>query len=129
LATGLERAASSLSVSLMTTTEDEEAEEAWEEGIAPALPVLSSVRAAGVVSFRSSDAVNSRGLSFQVGVDDSAMSPWLPRFLVGIDDSAMSPGLLRFQCRSNYSPRRSIDVDKTRLASTTSFRPLIRVRL
>jgi hypothetical protein len=83
-ATGLERAASSLSVSLMTTTEDEEAEEAWEEGIAPALPVLSSVRAAGVVSFRSSDAVISRRLL---------------SFPVAVDDSAMSPG--RFQCRSH----------------------------
>jgi hypothetical protein len=75
LATGLERAALSLSLSLMTTTEDEE-EEAWEEGIAPTLPVLASVRAAGVVSFRSSDAVISRRLlSFPVAGDDSAMSP------------------------------------------------------
>jgi hypothetical protein len=72
-------------------TEDEE-EEAWEEGIASTLPVLASVRATGVVRFRSSDAVNSRGLSFQVPVDDSPMSSWLLRFQVGVDDSAMSPG-------------------------------------
>jgi hypothetical protein len=87
----------------MTTTEDEEEEE---EGIPPMLPVLASVHATGVVRFRSSDAVISRRLL---------------SFPVAVDDSAMSPGLLRFQCRSHSSLRRSIDIDKTRLASTTSL--------